>query len=167
MSRFRFNFWLDCARDDDLLLAETIDALKRTRSFSSAIRDGLNLIVDLRQGKTDLLFRLFPWVADALKGKTEDIASLKHEIERLQTLIIQSNNQPSLAPKAIGDSANLPTIFAKDDKKENGMDTRRSFAAGMGNLFDDEDDELIILDKPARSTASRNFLSAVATIASS
>jgi len=62
MARFKFNFWLDCDKDNELLLADTIDDLKRQRAFTATIRDGIRLICDLRRGSLDVLFELFPWV---------------------------------------------------------------------------------------------------------
>ena len=67
MARYQFCFWLDCDKDDELLIAEEIDTLKQERSFSKTIRDGIRLISDLRRGNVDVLLELFPEVKAALK----------------------------------------------------------------------------------------------------
>jgi hypothetical protein len=66
MSRFKFSFWLNCKNDDELLVAELVDDLKRNRSFSSVVREGIVIINELRQGRIDTLLRLYPWVKDAI-----------------------------------------------------------------------------------------------------
>lgn len=60
--RLRFNFWLNMEKPEEELIADKIEGLKNERSFSSVIRDGIRLICDLREGKLDVLFELFPWV---------------------------------------------------------------------------------------------------------
>lgn len=66
MARFKFNFWLNGSKDDELLVAETVDELKRNRSFSAVVRDGIMIVNELRQGKIDLLVKLYPFVMDAI-----------------------------------------------------------------------------------------------------
>jgi hypothetical protein len=58
--RYRFEFWLDSNKNDELLLMEEIAALKKKRLFAQTIRDGIRLIVDLRRGSFDVLVELFP-----------------------------------------------------------------------------------------------------------
>lgn len=60
--RKRFIFWLDLDKPDQLKLAEDIETLKADRHYSKTIRDGIRLIIDLRAGRTDVLFELFPWM---------------------------------------------------------------------------------------------------------
>lgn len=60
--RLMFRFWLDMFKPEEEELADTIELLKNERSFSKTIRDGIKLITNLRQGKLDVLFELFPWV---------------------------------------------------------------------------------------------------------
>jgi hypothetical protein len=66
MGRGKFSFWLDFKHDDSLIIAEAIDDLKRNRSFSAVIRDGIMIVNELRQGKIDLLVKLYPFVLDAI-----------------------------------------------------------------------------------------------------
>lgn len=58
----QFKFWLNANDDFELWLADEIAKLKSKRSFTRTIRDGIRLVIDLRAGKTDVLFELFPWV---------------------------------------------------------------------------------------------------------
>lgn len=64
--RRKFEFWLNVLRDDHLELAQVMDSLKRQRKFARTIRDGVRLIVDLQEGRIDVLLELCPWVKDVI-----------------------------------------------------------------------------------------------------
>ena len=104
--RLRFTFWLDMHKPDEAALAEVIDTLKQNRSFASAIRDGIRLIADLRAGRTDALFELFPWVKDTLQpAPSAPIEQgLQQQIARLEALLLAQGNTP-IKPPAIASSA--------------------------------------------------------------
>jgi hypothetical protein len=92
MARYRFNFWLDGNKDDELIVAEKVDELKRKRSFSSVLRDGIMIVSELREGKADLLLKLYPWVADRVKPAasvaTADTSDLERQIDELKRIIL-------------------------------------------------------------------------------
>lgn len=58
----QYRFFLNANDDFELWLADEIAELKSKRSFTRTVRDGIRLVIDLRNGKTDVLFELFPWV---------------------------------------------------------------------------------------------------------
>ncbi len=66
--RESFQFWLDLKKPEEYILADTIFELKRRRAFVSTVRDGIRLIVSLRQGRVDVLFELFPWTCAQLNS---------------------------------------------------------------------------------------------------
>jgi hypothetical protein len=121
MARFRFSFWLDCKKDDELVVAETIDGLKRQRNFSGVVRDGIMIVNELRQGKVDLLLKLYPWVADAIQPQIPvavNEVDLRSQIEDLKQIILKQGaitappnysmlKQPASAPVATVTSASL------------------------------------------------------------
>lgn len=90
MARFKFNFWLNGDKDDELLVAETVDELKRNRSFSAVVRDGIMIVNELRQGRVDLLLKLYPFVMDAVASllpppqppPSDDLTDLKRMVEQ-------------------------------------------------------------------------------------
>jgi len=85
--RPRFDFWLDLRKPEEEDLAYLIVDLKRQRSFAKTVRDGIWLVWDLSQGKTDALLELFPWVAEHFQGATggnELTAEQVREIVRLE-----------------------------------------------------------------------------------
>lgn len=113
MTREKFKFWLDLNKDDELLIAETIDELKRQRSFVSTIRDGIRLICDLRQGKLNVLFELFPWVKAALQtpmGQEGD--DLKRKIDLLEQLILvqYSDSRVEMIADGLSTPTNRPSV---------------------------------------------------------
>jgi hypothetical protein len=116
--RLRHTFWLDLNKPDEEKLAETIDELKEKRSFAKTIRDGIQLVCDLRKGRVDVLFELFPWVkAEFLAGVGDK--AMQQQLERLEKLLIEQGNQPLPlpAPKRMSVSQfDLPRI---EDDQEN------------------------------------------------
>lgn len=60
--RQQYKFWLNLLSDEEFEVAEKIEHLKKDRQFAKAIRDGITLVWDLRQGKVDALRNLYPEV---------------------------------------------------------------------------------------------------------
>ena len=90
--RLKFTFWLDVNKDDEYKLVEQIDELKQKRLFSQTIRDGIRLICDLKDGNTDVLFELFPWLAAELVAAQADTSGqLQQELSELKDLILTQN----------------------------------------------------------------------------
>lgn len=95
--RLMYRFWLDIAKPDEETIADKIEILKNERSFTQTIRDGVNLIVDLRAGKTDVLFELFPLMKAKLQSSSSgsnDNGNISRDIARLETLILQQGSKP-------------------------------------------------------------------------
>lgn len=62
--RIRENFWLDVNKPDERALADLIDRLKQQKQYAATVRDGIWLVDDLRNGRLDVLFSLFPYVKE-------------------------------------------------------------------------------------------------------
>jgi len=58
--RQRFCFWLDSEKEDEFALAEQIVNLKKARRFVTTVRDGIWLMLSLREGEWDVLNERFP-----------------------------------------------------------------------------------------------------------
>lgn len=76
---------------------DTIITLKRQRAFSAVVRDGIRLIVDLKDKKLDVLYEMFPWVIERLAQGSVIINSpppggnskaLEDKIARLEDLLL-------------------------------------------------------------------------------
>lgn len=59
-SKIRIEIRINLSRADDVQFKQVTDDLRRRRQLSATVRDGLALILDLRAGRTDVLFALFP-----------------------------------------------------------------------------------------------------------
>lgn len=82
--RLRYMFWLDLSKDDENELAEQIEILKQERQFAETIRDGIRLICDLRAGRTERLFAMFPWIAAEVgAGAGGNNLAIQQELNRL------------------------------------------------------------------------------------
>ena len=145
--RLRFTFWLDMNKPEEYALAEHIDALKEKRSFATTIRQGLRLINDLRQGRLEVLFELFPWVkAEFLehiqREKTDGERAIQAQLERMEALLKAQGNQPieqggprslatpQFAPPPVEDSDTIPL----DIRKNSNTDASQNFINSMLNL---------------------------------
>ena len=100
-SRYRVmhKFWLDITKNTEEWLDEQITQLKQQRAYTEAVRDGLRLILDLRAGRLDVLFELFPWVRaefldymQALQPASDH--ALQKRLDSLETLLLQQGNVP-------------------------------------------------------------------------
>ena len=88
--RLRFTFWLDMLKSQEQEVAERIEVLKDERQFSKAIRIGILIFDDLRQGNVDELLKQFPWVKDKIIAEYSSEVSIQTQISRLEDLIQQS-----------------------------------------------------------------------------
>ena len=146
--RLRFTFWLDMNKPEEYALSEYIEALKETRSFASTIRQGLRLINDLRQGRLEVLFELFPWVkAEFLESLQRDQTpgerAIQAQLERMEALLKAQGNRPieqqggprplaapQIAPPPVEDDDTIPLEI----RKNSNTDASQNFINSMLNL---------------------------------
>ena len=77
-------------------MADQIELLKNRRLFARTIRDGIALMVELREGRVDLLLELFPWIADAFTPAAPpapDLAAALTQLAATQTQLAQALQQ--------------------------------------------------------------------------
>jgi len=159
MARFKFEFWLDADKDNELLLMEDIDGLKRNRLFSKTIRDGIRLIMDLRKGNLDVLVELFPQFKSRIRAADDtsraggDEASVNEKLDRLESILLQNIEPSGLlmnakktvtgGPKSLtAPSFDLPTFDDDDDefaqlvtkRKTNPDEIIKNFLGAVGGL---------------------------------
>jgi hypothetical protein len=117
-TRFRLRqvFWLDLLKPDEAELASIIDGLKIQRSFATTVRDGIRLISDLKAGRLDVLFELFPWVRAEFLEYVQSVQppaeiALQKRLDSLEKLLLQQGNVPiKTGPtKLVVQSATQPT----------------------------------------------------------
>lgn len=149
--RVMHKFWLDLNRENEFWLDEQIATLKARRSFVTTIRQAIELILDLRAGRLDVLFSLFPWTQDTLKPAPTppDNSDLERKIEQLERVILQQGiptNAPLVASPALKPTGMQPIAGAS-----------RKFDLPT---FDDDDDDgaTLVIKKSTSTDASMNFL---------
>ena len=151
--RVQHKFWLNIMDTSEEALDAEIWQLKKARLFSKTIRDGIRLVCDLRAGRFDVLFELFPEARQKLSDilhppETPTQKAIKEQLARIETVI---NQQPVML--AAGATENTPkylnipkiedtnvSIFSEE--KVDPAEARQNFSAGFGDLFADEEDDL-------------------------
>ena len=58
-------FWLDVKHADQQWIAEVVEELRKRRQLARTIREGISLVVTLRQGDFTVLDELFPFVRES------------------------------------------------------------------------------------------------------
>lgn len=140
-ARFRrqHRFWLDTMKKADYWLDEQIDILKSKRQYSRAVRDGLRLFLDLKAGRTDVLFELFPMLR------------AKIEADILRELLADR-----AVPVAVGQGPKpLGKVLPMEQPAPRPLSIPPAAPAGSG---DDLPALAIKKADPADSKASQNFL---------
>ena len=153
--RLRFTFWLDICKSEEEEIAETIADLKQQRSFVSTIRDGIRLITDLRAGRMDVLFELFPWVrTDFLDymstlqpQSNEPNLALQQQITRLEKILLEQGNI-------------LDTRFGESDSRG----PRKMNIPPIPAFEEDDSDLLFIAESNSASKATQNFLNSISRL---
>jgi hypothetical protein len=146
--RLRFTFWLDMLKSDERDIADEIELLKNERTFAKTIRDGIRLIGDLRKGRVDVLFELFPWVkADFLAGvqpqETAGEKALREQLKRIEQQLLQQGNLP----------LQLPASAVQTGPKA------MSVPQFETPVYDDDD--ALVIKKDTSTTSAKNFLNSM------
>jgi hypothetical protein len=153
--KLRFTFWVDLLNGDGQELADYIEELKSQRSFARTIREGLRLIRDLRAGRVDVLFELFPLLkAEFLAGvqpqKTAGELELQRQLERLEhhLMALNSRNIPNDIPKPLQPAT---------------VDGPRALAVPKFDLphFDDDEADTLIVQRDTNTDSALNFLNSM------
>lgn len=137
--RLKFMFWLDMNKKDEAELAEEIEILKEKRLFAETLRDGIRLICDLRAGRTERLFAMFPWLLGEVDRQADaNTQTIQQEFDRLWS---------ALASQSLAGDAQA------------GL---QSFAGSGFAPPPDEEDEVELQVKAVKNGSSgKNFLSSL------
>jgi hypothetical protein len=116
-------FWLDLNKSDEVALSQQIALLKAYREFVTTVRQGIALVLALRQGDLSLLDELFPKAVDeifqagvnSVAGKADD-GGVGEKLETLTTMVsgLSSVVTPS-APEPVMVSGNLKSLSGSSD----------------------------------------------------
>jgi hypothetical protein len=134
------------------VLADQIEMLKNERAFVRTIRDGIRLIMDLRNGRTEVLFELFPWLKNELSQPVTTIIStspddgLQHQLERLEQLILQQGAIPIDIP------------MQAQRTQESGP---KALSVPQFSVPDPDDDDTVILKCDTSTSSAMNFINSM------
>ncbi len=148
--RMRFDFQLNVSKEDEHAIAEQIAMLKQQGLYSKTVRDGIRLVSDLRDGKLDVLFDLFPWVrAEFLEymtsvqpQKSDTEIHIKEQLARIEELLANTDTTASASTKESG---------------VGGPKAMKVPPVGKP-IFDLDDIELDIKKAKSSGTSAQNFL---------
>lgn len=165
-NRARLGFWLDFGKDDELMVAETIDNLKRNRKYQRAIIQGLKLIVSLWDGRVDILLEMFPWVADAIcqhvpPNNNEDVLK---QLAELRIEIREQKQQQSRQPRRDDPIPAPPAGYPAMKQSGAGIGTLSTHTFSLPIIDDDSDGDTIVLNKSTGS-AGKDALASLLKIA--
>lgn len=140
--RLMYNFWLDINKPEEEEIADTIENLKDTRSFAKAVRDGIRLIWELKQGKTEYLFQLFPWLRAEITPTPLVFAAdyqpqVSSQLKRIEQMLLEQSQTPPLGTdlngggiKRLNVGSTAPPSFDDDDMP----DLKKRFAEAGGKV---------------------------------
>lgn len=160
INRKQHRFWLDNRIESEAKLNKDITTLKRRRMFISTIRQGIELILDLRAGRLEVLLFLFPWVKDALTPPAPPPPDTNALIAEFRKLLQEQGS------RAIPMFDNDGKLLLAGEKPT--VTTGRPIAGGLKPLskpmVDDDDDVEIVVKKNTSTDAGLNFLAAMASL---
>lgn len=158
MGRKRIDFWVDKEKPDDKRVLKTVEALRKKRDFAQTVKDGIMVMSQLAKGKTDLLFKLHPWIVDKILASAPktDTTDLEKQIAELKRIVLERGGESIPPPPP-----NYPQM------KPSGLTAGQGSTIGKGVVmslpnFDDDDDDLDIpvpIKKSTGSSTGANFLS--------
>ena len=148
--RIMQKFWLDLEKPDHEEVNEIIHALKRARSYSKAIRDGLRLIFDLSAGNLDVLFELFPWVRAEFMEYITSVQPQKPDTG------INIQEQLARIEELLANSETLVTTPKIDNRV--GEPKAMKVPPISVPIFDKDEDLLVVTKAKSDGSSAKNFL---------
>ena len=143
--RKRFMFWLNINNPRDFEIAQLIADLKRKGLFTKTIRDGIKLICSLREGRVDVLLKMFPFVAQYFQSQL-------HAQQQQQYELMQDQN------KFMEDQiAYLRGLLENGAINNNGNGHKQLPAPSQPKPVDDEPVEIVVKDANGSGNSSQNF----------
>jgi hypothetical protein len=137
--RWQLKFWLDSDKPDQLSLGKWLHEQKRARKFAPLVRNALALYRELLDGKTDLLYELFPHLKPAAPPPVDE--EMRKRLALLERVVLTQNST--------GAPSNTIKMLTANGPK----------AVAIATVHDDEDDKLVaVKDKNAGAKSAQNFI---------
>jgi hypothetical protein len=126
-------FWLNLNKPEEAALSEQIAQLKADREFVSTVRQGIVLVIALRQGDLSLLDEMFPQMVDRIFQSGVESTSDK-DVEEKLTALTTIVKELSVSPKA--DSGPKPLMISGNLKSLAGSSQPTNYQIGDNNVDD-------------------------------
>ena len=128
-------FWLDVKHADQQWIAEVVEELRKRRQLARTIREGISLVVTLRQGDLSVLDELFPFVRESTQT-----ASAMQPSEQFNAILRELNElkaQQGRALPAASQRQNRATVEVTPSKAsaetvaKNFLNSMKGLASGF------------------------------------
>lgn len=129
----QFRFFIDANNPGEAWLGFELARLLRIKRMSTVIKAGLRLVLDLQAGRTDELFRQFPWARERLQPATPalDTSDLQQQIAELKALLLAQKpetHEPS-------DEYKPTEVSVKAGGKASAQEIANNFLASMSGFL--------------------------------
>lgn len=165
MSRWKMNFWLDDKNERDLAVGYTIVGLKAERKFASTVRDGIRLITDLRAGRFDVLFELFPTLQTQLQPPGFPPNPPSDQFNAMLTEAAKEGARLALAEAPVHPA---PPALSAGLQPIGGIQPLANAKAVDFPTFDDDDGDTILInvrrDPKAGGVIMNNFMDSIGAL---
>ena len=137
MARHRqmVKFWLDMKHADQQWIAEVVENLRKHRQLARTIREGIALVVTLRQGDFSVLDELFPGVRQAPSSvpsqEFHELLRAVHELKAQQGRGVPENATPRLPAASRVEIASATSKANATTVAQNFANSMKSFASGF------------------------------------
>ena len=128
-------FWLDVKHADQQWIAEVVEELRKRRQLARTIREGISLVVTLRQGDLSVLDELFPFVRESTQTASamppsEQFNAILRELDELKAqqgraLPAASQRQNRTAVEVTASKASAETVA------KNFLNSMKGLASGF------------------------------------
>ena len=125
-------FWLDLANVEQQWIDTVCDELRKQRQLARTIREGIALVVTLRQGDLSVLDGLFPFVREAMRTPSttqpsEQFNAILRELNELKAQQIRALPAPS-------QRQHLATVEVASGSKSSAEQVAKNFISSMGSM---------------------------------
>jgi hypothetical protein len=123
--RMLVKMWLDLGTPDQQWLADTVIDLRKRRQFARTLREGIALVVTLRQGDFSVLDELFPGVRQTSAMPSQEFHELIRAVHELKA------QQSRAGTEALPGKLPVPTLAVASSAKSNSETVAKNFLSSV------------------------------------
>ncbi len=124
-------FWLEMKHADQQWIADVVAELRKRRQLARTIREGIALVVTLRQGDLSVLDELFPFVRESTQTPTSIQAS-----EQFNAILRELNELKAQQGRALPETATRQrnSVVEVTTSKASAETVAKNFLTSMKSL---------------------------------